>query len=548
MLMGCMSEAEGAGGARHREDLRGEFAALVAAGRAAAFATASGPTLWVATERLGELRLIFPDGRASPEPPALPVRASDADAALVELCRGRLEASGPVTAAGLANPLGLDATRMQIPLLALEQQGIVMRGRYTDAPAGEEWCERRLLARIHRYTLGRLRAEIEPVSVADYQRFLFRWQGLGRHRREGVESLRAVLHELQGLTPPAIAWEREILPARIEAYDGGLLDELSAAGEIVWWRPGPRGPGRVAGAVAASPIAILPRHELMHWRALGEPGGPAAGLELSSAAETLRRTLAERGALFFVELVSLTGLLRVQVEEALGELVAAGLVTSDAFGGLRACIAPQRDRPSFRSRSRPRRHAVSFDRAGRWALMPLAPAAELAALREGAVEHAAETLLRRYGVVARAVLAREPLSPSWRELVRVYRRWEARGDIRGGRFVEPLGGEQFALNEAVTALRRTRREQDEDEWIVISAADPLNLPAMNGAEKKIAAIGANRIVYRSGVPLAAALGDRIEALRPLDADELEQVRDMLRSPRDGGPSSTLRARMARARH
>jgi ATP-dependent Lhr-like helicase len=138
--------------------------------------------------------------------------------------------------------------------------------------------------------------------------------------------------------------------------------------------------------------------------------------------------------------------------------------------------------------------------------------------------------------------------PAWRELVRVFRRWEARGDIRGGRFVEPLGGEQFALNEAVTALRQTRREQDEDEWIVISAADPLNLPAMNGAEKKVAAIGANRIVYRSGVPLAAALGDRVEAFRMLDAAELERVREILRSPRDGGPSSTMRARMVRARH
>jgi ATP-dependent Lhr-like helicase len=548
MLMGAMTVTEGEGGGRHCQDLRGDFAALVTQGRATEFVVPTGVALWVATERLGELKLVFPEGRAAPDTLALRVRAGDADAALVELCRGRLEALGPVSAAALAEPLGLTADQVQFPLLALEQQGIVMRGRYTASAAGEEWCERRLLARIHRYTLGRLRSEIEPVSVADYQRFLFRWQGLGAHRREGVEALRAVLNELQGLTPPAIAWEREILPARIIAYDSGQLDELSAAGEIVWWRPAPRGPGRVASAVAASPIAILPRQELMHWRALGEPEGAAAAPELSSAADALRSALAERGALFFVDLVSLTGLLRVQVEEALGELVAAGLVTSDAFGGLRACIAPQRDRPSFRSRQSMRRHSVSFDRAGRWALIAVAPAAELAALREAAVEHAAETLLKRYGVVARAVLAREPLMPPWRELVRIFRRWEARGDIRGGRFVEPLGGEQFALNEAVTALRRTRREQDEDEWILISAADPLNLPAMNGAEKKIAAIGANRIVYRSGVPLAAALGDRVEALRQLDADELERVREMLRSPRDGGASSTLRARMSRARH
>jgi ATP-dependent Lhr-like helicase len=477
------------------------------------------------------------------------VRAANADAALVELCRGRLEALGPVTAADLAEPLGLTAEQALLPLAVLEQQGIVMRGRYTDAPAGDEWCERRLLARIHCYTLGRLRSEIEPVSVADYQRFLFRWQGLGPERREGAEALRAVINELQGLSPPAIAWEREILPARITAYDSGQLDDLSAAGAFVWWRPGPRGPGRApASAVAASPIALLPREELMHWRALAEPERTGAEPELSSPAQALRDALTARGALFFVDLVTITGLLRVQVEEALGELVAAGLVTSDAFGGLRACIAPQRDRPSFRSRQRLRRHTVSFDRAGRWALIPPVPAAELAALREEAVEHAAETLLRRYGVVTRAVLAREPLMPAWRELVRIFRRWEARGDIRGGRFIEALGGEQFALNEAVTALRRTRREQDDDEWIVISAADPLNLPAMNGAEKKIAAINANRIVYLSGAPVAAALGDRIEALRPLDAAMLERVREILRAGRDGGPSSTMRARMTRARH
>ena len=545
MLVGFMTAGEGGNRARHGQNLSEQFAELEHAGRATGFTLPHGETLWVTAERLAEFRLAFPGGVPAAELVELPTKIHNAADALIEICRGRLEALGPVTASELALPLGLNPDALMTPLVALEQRGVIMRGRYSDLTS-DQWCERRLLARIHRYTLGRLRAEIEPVRVADYQRFLFRWQGLGSHRREGSDALRAILSELQGLTPPAIAWEREILPARLEHYDGGMLDELSAAGDVVWWRPPPRGTAAVrpSSTVTASPIAILPRGELTHWRALTQ--APAEAPCLSSSAAAVRDVLASEGALFFVDLVTATGLLRVQVEDALGELVAAGSVTSDAFGGLRAVIAPQRDRPSFRSRPRLRRRPVSFDRAGRWALVPVQ--GETTSGREAAVEHAAETLLRRYGVVVRAVLAREPLIPAWRELVQVFRRWEARGEIRGGRFVEPLGGEQFALTEAVEALRKTRRDHDGDEWIVISAADPLNLPAMNGAEKKIAAIGANRIIYRHGVPVAAALGQRVEILNPDDASSLETVRELLRTSRDTGVSTTMRPRMARARH
>ena len=542
MLMGFMTAAEGSGEGRHRENLERELAELEAAGRATEFAPVDGRALWVSAERLPELKLVLPGGVARRELVDLPGKAADADDALIELCRGRLEAFGPATAAELADGFGMRPDALAAPLAALEQRGIVMRGRYSKADT-DQWCERRLLARIHRLTLSRLRSEIEPVTVADYQRFLFRWQGLGSCRREGVEALRAILSELKGLTPPAVAWEREILPARLTHYDAGLLDELSAAGDVVWWRPPPRtaGSSRPSSTVAASSIAILPRSELAMWRVLA--AGPAEVPSLSSAAIAVREALTSRGALFFVDLVSATGILRVQVEDALGELVAAGLVTSDAFGGLRAVIAPQRNRPSFRQRSRPRRRTVSFDRAGRWALVP----AETRSVppREEAVEHAAQSLLRRYGVVVRAVLAREPLMPPWRELVEVFRRWEARGEIRGGRFVEPLGGEQFALTEAVEALRRTRRESGEDEWVVISAADPLNLPAMNGAQKRIAAVGANRIVYLNGIPVAAALGQRVEILRTGDPDLAVRVSELLAAERGG--SRTMPRQMTRAR-
>jgi ATP-dependent Lhr-like helicase len=545
MLMGFMTTAEGNGVGRHRDASANRFEELVAAGRATEFVLANGARLMVAAERLGEFKLAFADGQPVDSVIDLPVKVDTSADALTEICRGRLEALGPVTASELAEPLDLSPDAVQLALLSLEQRGIVMRGRYTDTPE-EQWCERRLLARIHRYTLGRLRSEIEPVTVADYQRFLFRWQGLGAHRREGVDALRAILSELQGLSPPAVAWEREILPARLEHYDSGLLDELSTAGDIVWWRPPPRGTGTVrpSSTVAASPIAILPRGELGNWRALAPT--PVEAPTLSSQATAIRDALAAQGALFFVDLVTATGLLRVQVEEGLGELVAAGLVTSDAFGGLRAVVSPQRDRPSFRTRPKMRRRTVSFDQAGRWALVPRE--ADRGSRYEQAVEHAAATLLRRYGVVVRAAIAREPLIPSWRELVQVFRRLEARGEIRGGRFVEPLGGEQFALTEAIEAMRKTRRDRDEDEWVVISAADPLNLPAMNGAEKTVAAIGANRVVYRNGVPVAAVLGQRIEVLKSVENGIHEKLRELLQSARNPGASRTMRPRMTRARH
>lgn len=544
MLMGYMTVEEGSGAGRHGQALTADFEALKAAGRATEFRVPGGQLLWVTAERLAEFRLAFPEGSPVLDLVELPAAEADAAGALKALCRGRLEVLGPATALELAAPLGMEPSALDIPLIALEQSGVIMRGRYTDATT-DQWCERRLLARIHRYTLGRLRSEIAPVSVADYQRFLFRWQGLGSHRREGSEALRAVLSELQGLSPPAMAWEREILPARLAHYDSGLLDELSAAGGFIWWRPPPRSNGsmRPTSTVAASPIAILPRSELMHWRPLADP--PDSAPSVSSRAAAVHDALASRGALFFVDIIEATGLLRVQVEDALGELVAQGLVTSDAFGGLRAVIAPQRDRPSFRSKSRFRRRTVSFDRAGRWSLVPAVEPAELIARRQEAVEHAAETLLRRYGVVVRAVLAREPLIPPWGELVRVFRRWESRGDIRGGRFVEPLGGEQFALAEAVEALRKTRRDRDQDEWVVISAADPLSLPAMHAGENKIAAIGANRVVYRDGVPVAAALGQRIDVLKSDEPDLLDRVREVLVAERPAGASSTSLRRMSR---
>jgi ATP-dependent helicase Lhr and Lhr-like helicase len=532
VLLGFVTAEEGAPWHSHFERLRAD-------GRATAAEIPGGGMVWVAAERVAELELALPGVVAADRLKALGGDVTDRDTALRELVRSRFEAQGPITAEALAKPFGLPAAEILPALAALEQQGTAMRGQFTARAAaagiGEEWCERRLLARIHRYTLKRLRNEIEPTTLADYQRFLFHWQGLGDERREGYEALRGVLGELQGLAVPAALWEREVLPARLSDYSPLLLDQLCVAGEIVWWRPRPSGaaPGARASTVATSPIAIVPRAALPLWRTLGL-FEPASGM--SGAAERVVTALRERGALFFMELVQTSGLLRVQVEDALGELVARGLVTADSFAGLRAVLTPQSRRRGFRGRNR-LRGTSGFDAAGRWALLP--PRAQPRGTAEPeALEHAAKALLRRYGVICRRLAAREPLAPSWRELLPFYRTAEARGEIRGGRFVEPFGGEQFALIEAVDELRRLRRSRDRDEWLVLAATDPASLAGITD-ETPRAPVPHRRLAFRNGVAVAAHTGAGIAWLTELGAaDERHAVQ--LLTP-DGGVAPHLRA-------
>ncbi len=521
-LLGFLTEAEG----RALSDAAASlFATLVSDRRAGVFRPAGGERLWVSAERLAELELAFADGAVEGErPAALPATngaPATSDDALREVVRSRMEGLGPVTATRLAAPLGLTEKAMAAPLAALEQEGFAMHGSFSPGEPAGEWCERRLLARIHRYTLKRLRSEIEPVTLADYQRFLFAWQGLGDERREGEEAVYAVLTELEGMALPAIAWERDVLPARIAAYGGDLMDRLSTSGRVVWWRPRPGGAPVSARptTVAASPIMLVPRASLSCWRVLAECDETAIA-PLSASADRVHQALTAHGALFFMELVERTGLLRVQVEEALGELVARGMVTADSVNGLRALLVPQSRRRGFHGRSR-RRAAVSFDAAGRWALLP-AVAGDHGELLRDATEHAARTLLHRYGIVCRAVLARETALPPWRALLEHFRRWEARGEIRGGRFVEVLGGEQFALTDAVERLRRVRRNHDADEWLALSAADPLAMVALTATAARVPALAGHRIVYRNGVAVAAQTAAGVNWL--VNADDAMRAR------------------------
>jgi ATP-dependent helicase Lhr and Lhr-like helicase len=489
----------------------------------------AGGALWIAAERLPQFAALFPGARLDPPIAAPSALARDwpPEEALVEILRGRLEGSGPVTAAELEDGLGRSESHILAALLTLETQGSAMRGRFERAQ--EEWCDRRLLARIHRYTLKRLRAEIDPVPARDFLRFLLEWQRVTPEARmEGPDALLAVLGQLEGFEAPAGAWESEILPARISGYEPQWLDDLCLAGRIAWARLRPRAArgeserGAAPAPVRATPIALLPRRHLPLWMDLS-PAPDAA--EPGARGKAVMAFIREHGASFFDELADGTGLLRPEVEEALAELVALGLVASDSFAGLRALLVPSDKR---RSSSRRRASAWAMEDAGRWALARR-PRASAAAAAE-AVEHVARALLRRYGVVFWRMLEREAAwLPPWRDLLRVYRRLEARGEIRGGRFVAGFSGEQYALPEAIGALRETRRKPETGALVSLSGADPLNLAGLLTPGAKLAALTGNRLLYRDGIPIAVLAGGTVaflEAVAP--AEEWAAKKALLR--------------------
>ncbi|HKW37927.1 MAG TPA: helicase-related protein, partial [Burkholderiales bacterium] len=363
---------------------RGPFDRLVASGRAHA---AGG--FWVPVERFDELNAVAPQETA----PAMPERLRKSwtpEDAMRELVRGRMEVLGPMTARGLADSLGLEKTTLvEGALLALEGEGKVLRGRFTPEAGTLEWCDRRLLARIHRYTLNRLRAEIEPVSAADFMRFLLHWQHVAEEARlAGIEGLAAAIEQLDGFELAAGAWEQDALPARVKDYAPEFIDRLCLSGRIAWGRITPAG-GSGKAPLRSSPVALMPREHAALWR-----GADAGTVELGSDARAVHDALRSRGASFFHELLAATGLLRTQVERALGELAGSGLVTADSFSGLRALLAPSE---KHRKRSRRRGSDVGVDTAGRWALLQGAPAADA----DARVEQTARVLLRRYGVVFR---------------------------------------------------------------------------------------------------------------------------------------------------
>jgi ATP-dependent Lhr-like helicase len=417
-----------------------------------------------------------------------------------------------------------------------------MEGRITPGAAEPEWCERHLLARIHRYTLNRLRREIEPVEPRNFQRFVFAWQHVGEGAQvSGREALPAVLAQLEGFEAPAALWEAELLPARVADFNPAWLDELCTAGRTVWARLRPGQATAAAGraTLRAAPIVLLPRRGLALWSGIAagdDRAGGAAPADADAAratgapsarAQRVLDALQVHGASFFDDLLHHTRLLRTELEDALAELVARGAVHGDSYAGLRALMLPPSKRAASARRA-PRRGGFSgIEDAGRWtAVRP--PAKDGGAVGHGAsattpdddaVEHVARTLLRRWGVVCWRLLEREAAwLPPWRDLVRVYRRLEARGEIRGGRFIAGLAGEQFALPDAVGALRSVRREAEHDPdagpLVVLAAADPANLLGSVLHGPRVPRIAGARLLYRGGLALASLAGGELEWLVP----------------------------------
>ena len=486
---------------------------------------ASGDRVWLAAERLPEIQAVHPRAHVADgiePPPARAARPWRRDHAVVELLRSRLSIAGPATAATLGDPLAIPQSDADAALLTLEAEGVVLRGRFTPGTDEVEWCDRALLARIHRYTLNRLRAEIEPVSAADFMRFLFHWQHAEpASNLAGIDGLREVIMKLDGFELAAGAWERAVLPSRVKGFQPSMLDMLCLAGEVAWGRLSCGSPSRGSAPhlLAATPIALFLREHGPAWHAL-RSREESVEEALGPDARIVLQALRERGASFLTDLAQRCALDVDRVRQAVGALAACGLAASDGFAGLRTLLrAAQGTRASGDRRGQ-------F--AGRWTAVHVTDADKR---REGAVEFLARSLLRRYGIVFLRLLTRETRAVSWRELVRVYRRLEARGEIRGGRFVSGMSGEQFALPDAVERMREVRRMRPDGRLIGISAADPLNLAGIITAGERIRVAARNRIVYRDGIPVAVREGDYVRHLVRVDSALTAEISRVLKRRR-----------------
>jgi ATP-dependent Lhr-like helicase len=517
------SSAGAAGAAEHW----GRWFQSLAGDLRASCVESAGRCWWVATERLAEFLAIHPEGTPRPDPSAV-YRAvqPERETAILEILRSRLAGLGPVAATTLANDFALPEDELEYALLGLQAEGYAMvLGGGASAPGVDKiWCERRLLARIHRYSRERRRRAARPVSPATFMRFLVEWHGIG----EPTVELEQALAQLEGWVAPVAAWEQGLLAARCVDYSPQRFDEQFLSGYLTWLRP--QGAGTAAQQlVAATPIAVLPRASVAAWTA---PRGPAPGL--GGRARRILETLQRGGAMFTVELGQRTGLMQTQLEQGLAELIAQGLISADAFSPLRWLIRPETEKHRVQKRLGRRRAGSAVGATGllgRWSVVREGPAAppreEDSELfpDQAKLATVCEALLLRYGVVFRAVVERESMTPPWRFLLRYLRRMEDRGEVHGGRFVDGFSGEQFALPEAVGLLRNIEGRPPARQLIVINAADPLNLGGIITPGAKTAARPANRILLSDGIPAARIQGDELELLdseRPVSHAEAER--------------------------
>jgi ATP-dependent Lhr-like helicase len=522
------------------------FECLVHEGRAAT-AISEGNTYWVAAERAKAFSLLFPDADYEPRLASVATPDLSREDALLTMVTGWMSHLGPVTATDLGATLWVSADQITNVLLRMESSGTVLRGNFSGAASREraaaptqtfptqaastsepepEWCERRLLARIHRLTVATLRRQIEPVTAAQFIQWLLQWQHAAPGTQVvGERGTLEVLRQLQGFEVPANAWERQVLARRVVDYDPKWLDQLCMSGAVGWGRlsphpatldsihpangtaePGAGPPPRQRRVIPTSvaPITFFVREDA-DWMTPRHPGAELSENNgLSHGGQIVLNFLRQRGASFFADIVRGTEKLKAEIETALWELVAAGLVTADGFDNLRSLIDPKRRAGQGNGRTSRPRHS-----SGRWALLHSEQVVE----RPRAVEAACWMLLRRYGIVVRDVLAREANLPPWRELLTAFRRLEDRGEIRGGRFVDGFLGEQFALPVAVESVRALRKLDAAQGTVTLSAADPLNLVGILVPGERVPAISGNSVTYRDGaavaVPVVAARDEAV---------------------------------------
>jgi ATP-dependent helicase Lhr and Lhr-like helicase len=515
---GCPHVSRSAG------EWQGYFDRLIEHGRAVR-AEHAGASYWVAAERAKTFSLLFPGAEFDRPIAEIHLPLPSSDDALLAIVTGWMSHLGPATASQLGSLVGLSASEIEKALLRMEASGAVLRGQFTDAGSRAsrprphepelEWCERRLLARIHRLTVATLRKQIEPVTAAQFMRWLLRWQHVATGAQvQGERATLDVLRQLQGFEIPANAWERRILGRRVANYDPKWLDQLCLTGAVGWGRLSPHpatlddtaaGKRRVI-PTSVAPITFFVREEA-DWMTPHRPDTAQPETRgLSESAHQILDFLRQRGASFFADIVRGTGRLKAEIETGLWELVAAGLITADGFDNLRSLIDPKRRAGQGNGRTARPRHST-----GRWALLYTDPAAD----RNRAVEATCWMLLKRYGIVFRDLLSRETNLPKWRELQMAFRRLEDRGEIRGGRFVDGFLGEQFALPVAVESLRATRKMPLTGETIVLSAADPLNLVGILLPGERVPAISGRTVTFRDGVAVqetVAADSQRLTAM------------------------------------
>jgi len=498
----------------------GWFEELAEQHRACCATLPGGQKFWLAAERLEEFLAVHPDSLRKPDivsPYARPGEWSREEA-LVALLRDRLAGLGPAGEGALAEQFAVEPADLRLALLALQGEGFAIR--MSGDPGSGTWCERRLLARIHRYSREQRRSAVRPVPPQAYARFLLHWHQLD----EPDGSLEQALERLEGWAAPVAAWEQSILPVRCAGYDPQQLDQRFLSGELAWFRPRLPATGE-RQVVAASPVAIVPRPHLYDWR--GDP--PLEdGATRGGVAAKVHAVLASQGASFTADLERATGLLRPQLEEGLKALVYEGVVTADAFSPLRWLLRPERTKQRLESR----RGRSAVLPVGRWSLLDSGPGSgenvgEAFALQQR-LAHVCLALLRRYGVVFRAVLQRETLVPPWRDLLRYLRRMEDRGEVRGGRFVDGFSGEQFALPEAVGLLRRCQESENQRMLRVISAADPLNLGGFIVPGPRTPAQAGHRILLEDGLPVARQVGVEVEELPGISNAARRSAPEMLR--------------------